>query len=133
VADDERQIRALIAEWIRASAAGEHATVLSLMTDDVVFLVPGHEPFGKAEFAEADRAMAGRFRLDGRSEVEEVVVAGDWAFCRTHLRLAITPADGSPTMRRAGRTLSVFRKQPDGAWKLARAANRLAPEAEKPA
>ena len=45
--EDERAIREVIATWMRASVAGDTATVLSLMTDDVVFLVPGQEPFGK--------------------------------------------------------------------------------------
>jgi hypothetical protein len=45
--DDERAIRELIATWLRASQAGDTQTVLSLMTDDVIFMVPGREPFGK--------------------------------------------------------------------------------------
>jgi ketosteroid isomerase-like protein len=34
-----------------ASRAGDTATVLSLMADDVIFRVPGREPFGKEAFA----------------------------------------------------------------------------------
>ena len=39
--DDETAIRALIATWMQASQQGDIDTVLSLMTDDVVFMVPG--------------------------------------------------------------------------------------------
>ena len=46
-ANDERAIRELVATWMTASQAGDIDTVLGLMTDDVVFMVPGHEPFGK--------------------------------------------------------------------------------------
>src|SRR6185369_17813300 len=49
--EDERAIREVIATWLRASAEGDTAKVLSLMADDVVFLVPGHRPFGKEAFA----------------------------------------------------------------------------------
>ena len=45
--EDERAIRELIATWMRASMAGDTDTVLSLMADDVVFMVAGQEPFGK--------------------------------------------------------------------------------------
>ncbi len=45
--DDERAIRELLATWFDATKKGDTATVLSLMTDDVVFMVPGREPFGK--------------------------------------------------------------------------------------
>jgi uncharacterized protein (TIGR02246 family) len=39
--DDERAIRELLATWFDATKKGDTATVLSLMTDDVVFMVPG--------------------------------------------------------------------------------------------
>jgi uncharacterized protein (TIGR02246 family) len=51
--DNERAIRNLIETWMAASKAGDLATVLSLMTDDVIFMVPGKEPFGKEAFAKA--------------------------------------------------------------------------------
>ena len=46
--EDERAIRNLIATWIAASKSGDTATVLSLIADDVLFVVPGGQPFGKA-------------------------------------------------------------------------------------
>ena len=54
---DERAIRDLVATWMKASQAGDLATVLSLMTDDVIFMVPGREPFGKEAFAAASQGM----------------------------------------------------------------------------
>ena len=45
--DDERAIRDLVATWMPASQAGDVSTVLGLMADDVVFMVPGREPFGR--------------------------------------------------------------------------------------
>ena len=39
--DDEQQIRELVATWMAATKAGDVDTVLGLMTDDVVFLMPG--------------------------------------------------------------------------------------------
>jgi len=44
VHDDEQAIRELVATWLRASGAGDTETVLGLMAEDVVFLVPGHPP-----------------------------------------------------------------------------------------
>ena len=119
---DERAIRVVIATWMRASAAGDIATVLSLMTDDVVFLVPGQEPFGKDAFAAASIGMKG-LGLEGKSDPREIEVLGDWAFVLNHLEIAMT-ADGT-TVRRKGYTLSIFRKGSDGRWRLARDANLL--------
>ena len=121
---DERAIRDLIATWISASAAGDEATVLSLMTDDVVFLVDGRPPFGKAEFAAAQSGL-GTHRIEAQSDVREVYVAGPLAYARTQLRVTITPVAGGEPLRRSGATLSIFRKGDDGRWRLARDANLL--------
>lgn len=68
MSDDERAIRAMVDFWLAASKAGDTPAVLGLMTDDVVFMVPGREPFGKAAFAAAAESMKG-VRMDGRSEI----------------------------------------------------------------
>lgn len=121
--DDERAIRDLIATWMKATREGDAATVLSLMTDDVVFMVPGHEPFGKEAFAAASQGISG-MTIDGTSDIRELEVLGDWAFARAYLTVSMTPPDGTPA-RREGYTLTIFRKQPDGRWLLARDANLL--------
>ena len=56
--DDEREIRAPAATWLEATKAGDTAKVLSLMTDDVVFLLPGHV-MRKTDFAAAAQAQSG--------------------------------------------------------------------------
>jgi len=124
MSEDERAIRNLIQTWIAATQAGDYAKVLSLMADDVVFLVPGQPPFGKEAFAATAQAMKG-VRIDSKSDLQEVIVAGDWAFCRTHLVVAMTPPNGEVT-RRSGHTLAILHKEPDGRWLLARDANLLA-------
>jgi uncharacterized protein (TIGR02246 family) len=125
---DEQAIRDLVRTWLRASAAGELDQVLALMSDDVVFLTPGQKPFGKEAFASAARASHGKVRIDAESAVQEVQVAGDLAFCRTRLSVAVAPAEGGETKRLTRHTLSVLRKQPDGRWLLVRDANLLTPE-----
>jgi len=126
MSEDERAIRDLVAKWMGASQAGDTQTVLGLMTDDAVFLVPGREPFGKQAFADAADNMAGA-RIEGTSEIRELKVLGDWAYLRGYLRVAMTPPGGN-TVRRAGYTLTIFHKQPDGRWLLARDANLLTAE-----
>jgi uncharacterized protein (TIGR02246 family) len=74
MASDEQQIRELIATWMSATRAGDLATVLSLMTDDVVFLVPGAPPFGKQKFAAAMKPALPATpmpKFDGHSEIRK--------------------------------------------------------------
>jgi uncharacterized protein (TIGR02246 family) len=122
---DDQQIRELIAKWMAATKTGDVATVLSLMTDDVVFLVVGQPPFGKEKFAELMKSPPGapRPQIDGRSEIQEIQVLGDYAFVWTRLNVEMTPPGGQ-TVKRSGHTLSVLRRT-DGQWRLARDANLL--------
>jgi uncharacterized protein (TIGR02246 family) len=124
--DDERAIRDLIDTWMAASRAGDTQTVLGLMTDDVVFMVPGREPFGKPEFAAMSQGMKD-VRVEGSSEIRELRVLGEWAYLRSHLQISVTPPGGN-SVKRAGYTLTILRKQPDGRWLLARDANLLTPQ-----
>jgi uncharacterized protein (TIGR02246 family) len=124
VSPDERAIRDIIATWLSASAAGDSEKVLSLMSDDVVFLVAGRPPFGKQEFAASQSSLA-THRIEATSEVREVVVAGDLAFTRTQLTVTMTPTAGGKPLRRSGPTLSIFRRLGDGRWLLIRDANLL--------
>ncbi len=124
--DDEQEIRQLVATWMAASKAGDVGTVLSLIADDAVFLVPGQPAMHKADFAAAARAQSGPDapRIDGSSEIQEIKVLGDWAFMRTALTVVVTPPGGAQAVTRAGHTLSILRKQ-NGKWLLARDANML--------
>lgn len=124
---DELEIRELVVAWMRATQAGDTAKVMSLMTDDAVFLQAGRAPMRKHEFGQLQRAQgtAQAPRIEGSSEVQEIKVMGDWAFMWTSLRVVMTPADGSRAITRAGHTLSILRKQ-GGRWLLARDANMLA-------
>ena len=124
--EDERAIRSLITTWMRASEKGDVRKVLTLMSDDAIFLTPGNPPIrGRDEFAALQKAAGDRFTLSADSRLEEVVIRGDWAYCWTHLVLVMTPKDGGKPIRRAGHTLSILRKSADGSWLLARDANML--------
>jgi uncharacterized protein (TIGR02246 family) len=124
--NDEQAIRDVIDKWLAATKSGDTAAVLSLMADDVLFLVPGQEPFGKQVFA-ANSAGMKDFRIEGKSEIQELKILGDWAWMRTRLRVTIAPPNGKE-MVRSGYTLTILRKEPDGRWVLARDANLLTAE-----
>lgn len=123
--DDERAIRELVDTWLAASKAGDLPTVLSLMTEDVVFMVPGQKPFGKEAFEAASEAM-GHVRIEGTSDIQELQILGDWAYLRAHLDMTMISPDGGAPVRRSGHTLTILRKESDGRWRLARDANLLA-------
>jgi uncharacterized protein (TIGR02246 family) len=122
--DDERAIRALVDGWMAATRSGDVATVLGLMTDDAVFMVPGREPFGREVFAAASGDMRGA-EIDGNSDIVELTILGDWAWMRAHITVSMTSPGGGAPIRRSGYTLTILRKEADGKWRLARDANLL--------
>jgi uncharacterized protein (TIGR02246 family) len=124
MSEDERAIRDVVETWMRASQGGDLDAVLALMTEDVVFTVPGQEPFGREAFAAA--AAPGQApRIDGSNEIVELQVQGDWAFTRNRIDITAHPPGASP-VRRYGYTLTLYRKCADGRWRLMRDANLLA-------
>jgi uncharacterized protein (TIGR02246 family) len=125
---DEQQIRDLVKTWMSATKAGDVQTVLSLMSEDVVFLVAGHPPMiGKAAYAAAAAAQSGKQapEFDGTSDVQEIRIFGDWAYLWTKLTVIVRPPGGAPPITRSGYTLSVLNRQ-NGKWLLTRDANMLA-------
>lgn len=119
---DEQAIRDLIGQWMDATKKGDTASVLDLMTDDVVFMTAGREPFGKEVFRAASAAMQG-IKIDGEHRMEEVHVIGDHGWARIHLVVKST-MPGGKVIAQAGWNLTIFRKE-KGAWKVARDANLL--------
>jgi uncharacterized protein (TIGR02246 family) len=125
---DEQAICNLVALWHRATAAGDVDTVLSLMSDDVVFLVAGHPPMrGRRSFESGLRRLLATHRIESTGEVQEIKVSGDLAYCWTELTVRIVPLSGGNPATRAGSALSILRKQANDSWVVVRDANMLPP------
>jgi len=124
---DEREIRKLHSTWIDAVNAGDLDRLLTLMADDVVFLNPGQAPFDRDAFSANFSAAHQRLRIRCLSELEEVVVVGEVAYTRSRDALSVTTRAGGEATQLAGHRITVYRKQPDGRWLLARDAHTLSP------
>jgi uncharacterized protein (TIGR02246 family) len=124
---DEQRIREVIDKWAAATLAGDLTAILPLMTDDAVFLTAGNVPMQREDFIEKFQSMAGAVEVDAHSNVQELTVTGDIAVCWNLIEVKVTPLAGGETMKRAGNTLTVFRRGSDGQWRLWRDANMLAP------
>ena len=85
---------------------------------------------GRDDFPSGFSAAHQRATILCVSEPENVVVAGDVAYTVARDALTLTPRAGGPAVRLAGHRLTVYRRQPDGRWLLARDAHTLAPVAE---
>ncbi len=128
---DERAIREVHSTWIDAVNEGDLVCLLRLMADDVVFLNPGQTPCGRDGFSPVFSAAHQQARINCISELEEIVVVGEVAYTLSRDSLSVIPRAGGEAMQLAGHRLTVYRKQPDGRWLLARDAHTLCPVAKR--
>jgi uncharacterized protein (TIGR02246 family) len=122
---DERAIREVHATWIDAVNAGDLVRLLTLMADDVVFLNPGRAPFGRDGFPVGFSTAHQQSRIRCISELEEIVVVGEVAYTLCQDSLSVSPRAGGKATELAGHRLTIYRKQTDGRWLLARDAHTL--------
>jgi len=96
--------------------------VVDLDTEDTVVMYAG-EPAAIGK--EAIRARQQRFRdqalFEETRSVEEVIVSGDWAFVRWAGTGTVTPKDGGESSEFNRKGITIFQRQPDKSWKIARA------------
>lgn len=123
---DEKAIRDVVDRWHRATAKGDVETMLAQIVDEAVFLVPGKPPMeGRDTFEKGLRKLLESNRLESSGEIQDLQVSGDLAYAMTLLNVRIIPLSGDQESVRSGYALSIFRKQADGSWLLARDANLL--------
>lgn len=122
---DERALREVHTTWIDAVNAGDLGRLLTLITDDVVFINPGQAPSGRREFSANFVTAHQQIRVHCVSELEEVVVVGEVAYTRSRDTLSVSPRAGGEETKLAGHRITIYRKQPDGRWLLARDAHTL--------
>ena len=124
--NEEQAIRQLVDTWLAASEKGDLTTILNLMTDDVIFMVPGKEPFGKETFAQNYEQLKDT-KMQTASDIQEIKILGEWAWMRNFLRVTFTPRGGE-SIQHSGYVLTILRKSSDDTWMIARDANLLLPE-----
>ena len=135
---DERAIREVHSAWIDAVNAGDLGHLLTLMADDCLFLGPGQAPLGRDGFSPGFSAAHQQARINCVSELEDIVVVGEVSYTLSRDSLTVIPRDsgevggeaGGEAAQLAGHRITVYRKQSDGSWLLARDAHTLSPVAK---
>lgn len=118
---EERILLEIDRRWIDAFNAGDVDTLVSIYAPDVIVMPPSEAMIeGREAVREWIEAFFARNTAGQQLVNDEVVVAGGWAFMRGHFTLVVTPRAGGEPVRQRGKHLLIWRRQPDGAWKVAR-------------
>jgi ketosteroid isomerase-like protein len=103
--------------------AGDPDLWITNWTEDCVQMPPGGPMvIGKQMLYESisawlDAYTVSDFEIIGDVGIQEI---GDWAYSRLNYSYHLTPRDGSPPYIYEGKALTIFQRQPDGAWKMHR-------------
>jgi uncharacterized protein (TIGR02246 family) len=115
------QIKKVLAEIIAADNASNVERIVALYDEDAVLLPPvGLAVVGKAAIKERYRQGFEKAKLEVAFHSEETQVTGAWAFDRGLTRGRNFWSDGSEPTKFEHKYLMILKRQPDGAWKIAR-------------
>jgi uncharacterized protein (TIGR02246 family) len=131
---DDSGVRKVCAAWVDAMNAKDSARLLSMVTDDVVFLPPGLSIItGKKAVEAMYAAFFPQFsKVELQATIVELRIAGDWAFAWGNEILTLMPAVGGAPIQARSRGMSILARQSDGSWKFARAMNQPDTPAQAP-
>ncbi len=117
-AADEATIRSADADFAKAAAAKDLDKCMSLYEDDAVLFTPGSPAvIGKDNIRNVIQRMLG-MQLTINVASVDVARSGDLALDRGTVQAAVTDKKGKTTTQTSEYVL-VWRKQADGAWKVA--------------
>jgi ketosteroid isomerase-like protein len=107
--------------YLQSINDGDIDTLSSLTTEDHIMMPPNRPPLiGKEANDAANGRVFEQFDIDETWTPVETVVAGDWAYQRGTFTVAATPKAGGETRNTSGNFLRIYRRQPDGSWRMIR-------------
>ncbi len=106
---------------VAALDAGDANTWATCFTDDAVQMPPHFGAnAGKAAIQSWSTGFLKMFACRFSLSVEEVRDAGDWAFERGRYKITLTPRAGGESVDDIGKYITIYQRQSDGSWKIAR-------------
>jgi ketosteroid isomerase-like protein len=107
--------------YVTAINSNDLATLLGMLTEDVVFLSPNQPVIvGKAAVRLWLEAYLKAFKTHWDKPVQEFVVSGNWAFERYSFKSSDTPIGAGPVGELTGWGLVIYHHDADGKWRVAR-------------
>ena len=106
---------------IAAVNNGDADAWVATFTDDGVQMPPNAPANAGSECIRAwSKAFLAPFSVRFTLFIDEVQVGGSWAFERGTYKIDLTPKAGGESIQDIGKYITVYERQPAGAWKIAR-------------
>ena len=107
---------------VAALNANDPDAWVTCFASDAVQMPPNDPPnIGTENIRAWSGGMLAAFRAEFSLDVDEVELAGDdWAFERGTYTIALTPEGGGNELRDTGKYITIYQRQPDHSWLMAR-------------
>ena len=113
-------IARITASLLGAVNAADLAGIAAVWSDDGVLMPPHHPSLrGRPEIERYFRELFERTRLTFSFTASTLHISGDTAFERIEYSVSARPALGGAEAQDVGKGLHVYRRDPNGLWKLA--------------
>jgi len=121
---DVQAIQALFDKVLVLASAGDADSLLELYTNDAIWMLPDRWQDSKkkeaSSFYQEFFDWATLDRENYRIQLDEVIVAGEWAFVRHTDQGELITKDDGKRIQQGSRHISILHRQSDGSWKIAR-------------
>ena len=106
--------------FIAAFATEDFPTMIEYLTDDHIGMAPNQpQMVGRDAAQEFWRRGFSMAKSAFTSRSQDLTVAGDIAVDRFNWDMTMTPHDGSPSTQDTGNCVWIWRREGDGAWRVA--------------
>jgi len=114
-------IKKLAADWRTGWLTGDTELLLSLYVDDPVVMPQDQPPvMGKDAIRSIYQAVLKEYAFSSEGKLMEVEASGDWGYFWSTYTLTATPKAGGEPIKSTGKSVFIVKRQPGGAWKIAR-------------
>jgi ketosteroid isomerase-like protein len=118
---DLAAISAFNVKYLKAINDGDINALSALTDDDHIAMAPGSAPLvGKAANDAANGRAYQNFKIDEHWAPAETVIDGNLAYQRGSFTVIATPKAGGAARTVTGAFLRIYRRQPDGSWRMTR-------------
>jgi ketosteroid isomerase-like protein len=118
VTADVEAIKAWFDTYTSTIAAGNLDNWVDHFAEDIVAMPPNEAVIkGKEASRQWGQPFFDQFNQEELVTIEEIEVAGNWAFARLPYTLKLTPKAGGEPFQANGKGIYIFKRQADGRWK----------------
>lgn len=118
---DLAAIAAFNQQYLKAINDGDIQALSSLTNEDHLMLAPNRPPLaGREANDNAMRRAFEQFKIEESWSPEETVIDGDLGYQRGTFTVVATPRKGGASSTTRGQFLRIYRRQPDGSWRMTR-------------